>query len=399
MAEDLDSAQVSTSPSAAASAQAERPLGLEQFRDIVRGHYPDRTVASFEAVRPTIGRSGLCTTYILALDPPATSFLTVCGPDAQARGAPAEGTPDASAHATDQGDAHETNQDDAPPPGMPHTLELIAHLAERIRTHTSLPVPAPVLGARARLRYMLTAPAPLERPVPLSEAALTPEQRALVDLRLGRAFAELHENVQNDWFGLPVAPAPAPAHSLPALPALAGLPALAAAPADTAYSWQATFTGLLEDLLQRLPPAAAAAVPLAALRAALARAIGAFLFDDAAVPALVAPTGSAACVFVQACAGDGGDVRAVVAPAPALAHAVFGDPLLEGVFLPPGPGAAFEEGYGRAPVVFPRQRTKRLWYTLFAALLALAAGPDDAEAGALRMAVETAEALKTAPAY
>jgi hypothetical protein len=40
-----------------------------------------------------------------------------------------------------------------------------------------------------------------------------------------------------------------------------------------------------------------------------------------------------------------------------------------------GPSAAFMEGYlgggGKPLILFPRQRTKRLWYTLFLALMVL----------------------------
>ena len=226
----------------------------------------------------------------------------------------------------------------------------------------------------------------------------------LVDLKLGQAFAQLHQNVQNDWFGIPAETAPV-APSVPGL--LSGssvlTSALSAAPSDTAYSWQETFTGLLEDLLQHLPPAHAAAIPLADIRACLSRAIGFYLFDDADVPALVTLTASPDFIYVEEDAsGDGDiDVSIVIPPALALSHSVYGDPLLEGIFLPPGPGEAFMEGYKEALIVFPRQRTKRMWYTLFFALLALTAKRRDKqdEEWALKMIEETVEALKKAPSY
>ena len=267
-----------------------------------------------------------------------------------------------------------------------------------------MPVPDIALGTCANHRYILTAPQPIRKPVPLSCASLDAKQRTLVDLKLGQAFAQLHQNVQNDWFGIPAETAPV-APSVPGL--LSGssvlASALSAAPSDTAYSWQETFTGLLEDLLQHLPPAHAAAIPLADIRACLSRAIGFYLFDDADVPALVTLTASPDFIYVEEDAsGDADlDVPIVIPPALALSHSVYGDPLLEGIFLPPGPGEAFMEGYKEALIVFPRQRTKRMWYTLFFALLALTAKRRDKqdEEWALKMIVETVEALKKAPSY
>lgn len=376
------------------SLQADGPLGIELFKEVVREHHPDHTVTAFETVRPKI-RNGY-TTYILSLDPPSTSFLTVSLSDAGT-------TPPASN--SEAGSSAAPTPDAEPAPGIPpHTFELIAHLSERIRTNTSMPVPDIALGTCANHRYMLTAPQPIRKPVPLSCASLDAQQRTLVDLKLGQAFAQLHQNVQNDWFGIPAETAPV-APSLPGL--LSGSSvlssALSAAPSDTAYSWQETFTGLLEDLLQHLPPAHAAAIPLADIRACLSRAIGFYLFDDADVPALVTLTASPDFIYVEENAsGDGDlDVPIVIPPALALSHSVYGDPLLEGIFLPPGPGEAFMEGYKEALIVFPRQRTKRMWYTLFFALLALTAKRRDKqdEEWALKMIEETVEALKKAPSY
>jgi hypothetical protein len=60
---------------------------------------------------------------------------------------------------------------------------------------------------------------------------------------------------------------------------------------------------------------------------------------------------------------------------PSVAHALWGDPLLESFFLPPGPSKALVEAYtasgGEQLLVFPRQKTKRLWYSVFLALVVL----------------------------
>ncbi|TRM59090.1 hypothetical protein BD626DRAFT_509711 [Schizophyllum amplum] len=354
-------------------------FALEHMKLVVHEHHPKHTVISSEVAHPVI-RNGY-TTYILTLDPPSTSFLTISTPDGPA-------------------------VDAEPPsevPGIPpHSFEVIAHLAERIRTHTSMPIPDLVLGDCDTHRYMLTAPQPIRKPVPLANAALDERQRAMVDLKLGQAFAQLHQNVQNDWFGLPAVADPAPAAALlPGFASSALAAVLTGAPSDTAYSWQETFTGLLEDILHHLPPAHVDAVPLEDIRAALCRAIGFYLFDDAEVPALVTLTGCQDMIYVQEDTTGEVEVPIVLPPALALCHAVFGDPLLEGMFMPPGPGEAFMEGYKGALIVFPRQKTKRLWYTLFFALLALTAKRRDKqdEEWALKMIRETAEALKTAPTY
>ena len=71
------------------------------------------------------------------------------------------------------------------------------------------------------------------------------------------------------------------------------------------------------------------------------------------------------------------------------------------------PRAAFVEGYGGPLVVFARQRTKRLWYTLFLALVVLVqakrAGLGEGDHEKVKWAYETAEksvvALKDAPCY
>ena len=88
-----------------------------------------------------------------------------------------------------------------------------------------------------------------------------------------------------------------------------------------------------------------------------------------------------------------------------VGHALWGDPLLETLFM--DPRAAFVEGYGGPLVLFARQRTKRLWYTLFLALVVLVQadrlGSGKVDEEKLQWARETvvkcAAALKDAPCY
>lgn len=182
------------------------------------------------------------------------------------------------------------------------------------------------------------------RGIPLAEsrAALSPRQNTLLDLRLGSYYKQLHEEVQNDWFGLP------------------------SQEKDELYSWQEAFTYLLESLLQEAREMQLEIViPFEDVRRYLSRAIGSFLFDDCEVPSLVSLTGSEGNIFVQI--GKEEDEVEITSMF-SLSHALWGDPLLESMFIN-DPSTAFWEGYGGSPIVFARQRTKRMWYTLFLALM------------------------------
>ncbi|KAJ6551418.1 hypothetical protein B0H19DRAFT_1157558 [Mycena capillaripes] len=248
----------------------------------------------------------------------------------------------------------------------PNGLRIFPNLISLIRTNTSIPIPDPILDASCTLLphpYLVTPIYPLTstRLVSLSQARaaqlLTPQQQALIDLQLGQYLGSLHSGAQNDWFGLPSA-----------------IP-----PADPSYDWQETFTLLLESLLDAVPalhPTLNLDPVLSALRLPLARAIGAFLFADADTPSLVWFTGSPDDVFLAFTPEGAFSAFAIL---PAVAHALWGDPLLEAMFAGPGGASdAFWEGYRNARgeqdgrlIVFPRQRTKRLWYDVFMALVVL----------------------------
>ena len=90
-------------------------------------------------------------------------------------------------------------------------------------------------------------------------------------------------------------------------------------------------------------------------------------------------------------------------------HALWGDPLLEAMFI--DPTAAFLEGYGGSPIVFARQKTKRVWYTIFLALVVLVESmrhnplrsENEGREGKVKWAKEILpvyiEKLKNAPCY
>ncbi|KAF4607397.1 hypothetical protein EYR38_001468 [Pleurotus pulmonarius] len=204
-------------------------------------------------------------------------------------------------------------------------------------------------------------------------------------------LGQLHA-IQNDWFGLPSV----------------------TEPAEPSYSWQESFVFLFETLLEEIKP-----LPISKrldlrfedIQRYLSRAIGFFLFDDVEVPALIGFAISEDDVLVHV-PDEASPTATIKTILPNFSWAVWGDPLLESLFMPPGPSPAVMEGYtgagGSPPIVFPRQKTKRLWYSLYLSLLILCKGEsqpkETSEDGpkttwALRTAQECGKALKDAPCY
>lgn len=246
----------------------------------------------------------------------------------------------------------------------PHSLATIRDLLSTICNNTSLPIPElrgfdDSLAHYSFHYFFLRLPSQNAQSLSSlrSSGALTPHQNALIDLRLGTFLHSLH-SLQNDWFGLPgIKP-----------------------DEDVCYSWQDTFMLLLDGLLCELESTGEIQRPLVEdTRRYLSRAIGSFLFEDAEVPTLVWFTGSEEDVYVQVTEPCGPNEEAGVDIAyvlPTFDRMVWGDPMLEALFMPPGPSKALEEGYlegeGGSLIVFQRQKTKRMWYTLFLALVVLA---------------------------
>ena len=220
----------------------------------------------------------------------------------------------------------------------------------------------------------------------------------------------MHDRMQNDWFGLPKAP---PAASAVPVVLTFSIPGLFAAGGEQddepSYSWQETFTALLEALLGCAERGGRAhGVAFGALRLALGRAIGSFLFDDCEVPSLVSFVADAGSVYVEL-GGPSAEPRITSLLPPV--YALYGDPLLETFFLA-GEGAArpsdaLLEGYGGSPIVFRRQKTKRTWYDVFLCLSVLVACTEETDDDEQREKVrwsqqrlkECVEILKDAPCY
>jgi hypothetical protein len=250
---------------------------------------------------------------------------------------------------------------------------------------TSLPFPVPmalnVETSRpyilARLAVPLTRPSSPLRPLAAVRGSLPPERVALLDLHLGVALRTLH-NLQSEWCGPP------------------------ALESEGLYSWQEAFTLLVEESLSAAESAGiASADDVSALRSYLGRAIGAFLFDDVEVPSLVALTTAAESVFITDV--DGEPQLALLLPS--FAHLLYGDPLLERAFSPSEtPSKALLEGYGAPPpIVFARQRTKRMWYDLYLGLVVLLGakrvGGDQNMDWAVQLVEHNRVLLKDAPCY
>ncbi|TFK37124.1 hypothetical protein BDQ12DRAFT_653432 [Crucibulum laeve] len=319
----------------------------EQAQRIIAKNNPDikqsRVAMMTEVVNRGYSYTPSLKTYLLDLaapdsdntaSPPSSCFLTISTPDAGS------------------GNYH------------PNFLPIVYQILSRIRTQTGIPIPESVLDITLTdipYHYLLS-PVTLigsKDIIPLSrarkEGLINLNDNLLIDLQLGKFLGQLHSGVQNDWYGLPNL----------------------AEPMDASYSWQETFTSFLEELLVRFETVGYD-LPYEDIRRSLSRAIGFFLFDDVEVPSLVWFTGGEDDIYVALPIESrylSIKTPTIAAILPSVSHALWGDPLLESFFLPPAPSAALQEGYnggGGGPlIVFPRQETKRAWYTLFLALVTL----------------------------
>jgi len=229
-----------------------------------------------------------------------------------------------------------------------------------------------------------------------------------VENQIGKLLGQLHANVQNEFFGVP---------------------GVDDETGQDAFSWQETFVRLLDGVLgyfegkekggkEGLKDDVVGKVPFTRIRQSLSKAIGSFLFSDVEVPSLVWCTGSEEDIYVVDPSSASARVllaqsqSTIAALLPNLTHALWGDPLMETFFLPPNPSKSVREGYeltsgrgeGNWLVLFERQKTKRLWYTLYLALVVLKErrGVDDEfsrekKKWALDIIEQTVDFLKDAP--
>ncbi|KAJ3802094.1 hypothetical protein GGU11DRAFT_766733 [Lentinula aff. detonsa] len=355
-------------------------ITLEEAQKVITNSFSESNhlhVCGFSEVqdKDSYSRTRNNTTYILDLAlsadsaPTHTSFITI------------------SATAEEPASAYHAN-----------SLRIFSQLITMIHKQTSIPIPEPMLDTTLDVisyPYLLTPPQPLQSSsiIPLSAARaqnlLTETQEAFIDLTLGQLLGQLHSGVQNDWFGRPSI----------------------SQPSEPSYSWQETFTALLEPLIEHAREAGIdLGVSYPDIRTYLSRAIAFFLFDDVEVPSLIWFTGSDDDIYITRPNDTSPSVQ-IAAIVPTLAHSLWGDPLLESFFLPPAPSTAVKEGYvgggGNPLLVFGRQKTKRLWYTVFLALVVLVEREGlqatDSDFGKRLWALNTLErcfqALKDAPCY
>jgi len=266
-----------------------------------------------------------------------------------------------------------------------NSLPTIAHIHTLISTQTEIPLPSlhaldTSLSIVPYHLLLLSQPPGLVRLGDAeSSGSLSDKDSARIDLQLGVYLHQLH-SIQNDWFGPPL-----PAKSKPQEPS---------------YNWQETFTLLLEDLLRIVEhDHQNIDIPYADFRKYLSRAIGSYLFEDVEVPSLVWVTGCQDDILIS-CPDESTEPKIEIVTL-AFAHGIWGDPLLECIFLPPGPSQAVLEGYGEPLIKFPRQKTKRMWYTVYLLLVVLVERDGDGELDELVMEALSicAEQLKDAPCY
>ncbi|TFK19605.1 hypothetical protein FA15DRAFT_648175 [Coprinopsis marcescibilis] len=289
-----------------------------------------------------------------------------------------------------------------------NNLHIVHSLLATVRSKTEIPINDSILDTSQDIisfPYLLSPPSPFASSdiISLREAKqqghLSPQDTLLVDLLLGRFLAQLHTNVQNDWYGIPTPPT--------------------APPTDPSYSWQETFTLLFETLLGQVQELGYTDLPYGEMQRHMSRAIAFFLFDDVEVPSLIWLTGSEDDIYISLPSHPGTKPPSIAAIIPSLSHALWGDPLLETLFMDLKSAPAVLEGYkgsGGGPLLsFPRQKTKRIWYTIFLALLVLSESGSSAEGGsggdalsaeraenkawARKTIVENAELLKDSPCY
>ena len=283
-----------------------------------------------------------------------------------------------------------------------------------ILTHTSIPILSSsrldVTLSLVPFHYILSPPAPIssETILPLSAARkagiFSPQDVVRVDLLLGKFLGQLHSQCQNDWFGLVEAQKDEGASMDDSIK----------------YSWQETFSMLFETILFDIETRGgqdSVGVRFRDIRLYFTRAIGSFLFDDVQVPCLVWFTGYEDDIYIspsqlQKASSDNNGRAGLAAILPNLSHALWGDPLLETFFMEEKSQAfmeAYKEFGGEELIYLPRHKTKRLWYSLFLALIVLKERGSEAlhdgelsdldTTWAKQKIVECTAALKDAPCY
>ena len=253
-------------------------------------------------------------------------------------------------------------------PGDYHTnsLPVVHDIISLILNSTSIPIRStPTLDLSLFLlpfHYVFSPPAPIssETIVPLSAARKTGRLSSTdlikVDLTMGKFLGQLHSRCQNDWFGLVRRKGEEKDSTK-----------------TTQYSWQETFVLLFESILSEIESHGqdVADVPFRQIRLHFSRAIGSSLFEDVEVPSLVWFTGSEDDIYVRLNQEDTPSLAAIL---PNVSHALWGDPLLETFFIETQSEAfmkAYKEWGGEDLMILPRQKTKRIWYTLFLAFVVL----------------------------
>jgi hypothetical protein len=275
-----------------------------------------------------------------------------------------------------------------PPPSEPTfsrtNLRTLADLHALISSCTSIPLPKlhaldTGLSVVPYHYLLLSYPSGLTTLAKARhDGALTEQDGVRVDLQLGVYLRQLHD-IQNDWFGIPL-----PNNTQPI---------------DPSYAWGESFTLLLEEALHKAETEVKMDFDFQELRGYLSRAIGFYLFDDVEVPSLVWFSGSEDDVLVSLPSPPSTSEVQIKVFSLTFTQAIWGDPLLESFFFPSGPSETIQEGYEKQLIVFARQRTKRLWYNVFLALMGVIHGGQEKRDWARQALEEYTLGLRDAPCY
>jgi hypothetical protein len=201
----------------------------------------------------------------------------------------------------------------------------------------------------------------------------------VAEAKIGGFLHALHA-LDNDWFGRQGTP-----------------------DSERLYTWQEAFILALEELLDAASSRINSQLSLEDLRLALSRAIGAYIFEDVEWPSFVCFSRPRDFLI-----GDDGEL--VCALATGVPRAVWGDPLMEPMFARPsrsmvaaykgeteGDGMPTNEDFGLT--TFSRQRTKKLWYGLYAMLLDMVDGSRQRTEESISKLVAFIKEVRNAPCY
>lgn len=261
--------------------------------------------------------------------------------------------------------------------------DLLVHLRTRWISSSSaskfeLPTPIATTKTTDSFSYSLFS---RPRGTPATFSAMNKDEKIKFDYCIGNFLRLLHQ-IDGEFFGRPGTPED-----------------------ERQYTWQDAFVLALEEALDSVQDTVGPDFPGETIRRQLSCAIGSFLFDDVEWPSLVTITADEGSFLLSE------DNNVVCTLANGLPRAVWGDPLMERLFVEPRWPLVmgYKEREGSTPEYFangspdkssisesgltilPRQNTKMLWYQLYAALIPIAEGGVLASMGDVELCMKKLE--------